>query len=79
MSGGLAIEALRRYAPLVAHVQIADVPGRHQPGTGEQPIETFLDELDRIGYDGYVGLEYRPLGTTEESLAWLEARRQPAV
>jgi hydroxypyruvate isomerase len=79
MSGGLAIEALRRYAPLVAHVQIADVPGRHQPGTGEQPIEAFLDELDRIGYDGYVGLEYRPLGTTEESLAWLEARRQPAV
>jgi hydroxypyruvate isomerase len=79
MSGGDAIEALRRYAPLVAHVQIADVPGRHQPGTGTQPIEAFLDELDRIGYDGYVGLEYRPLGTTEESLSWLDARRRSAV
>jgi len=79
MSGGNAIEELRRYAPMVRHVQIADVPGRHQPGTGEQPIEAFLDELDRIGYDGFVGLEYRPQGTTEESLSWLEARRQPAV
>jgi hydroxypyruvate isomerase len=79
MSGGDAIATLRRYQPLVAHVQIADVPGRHQPGTGEQPIDAFLDELDRVGYAGYVGLEYRPLGTTEESLAWLETRRQPAV
>jgi hydroxypyruvate isomerase len=79
MSGGNAIEELRRYAPFIKHVQIADVPGRHQPGTGEQPIEAFLDELDRIGYAGYVGLEYRPLGTTEESLTWLEARRRSAV
>jgi hydroxypyruvate isomerase len=79
MSGGNAIEELRRYAPLVRHVQIADVPGRHQPGTGEQPIEAFLDELDRMGYDGFVGLEYRPEGTTEDSLSWLEARRRSAV
>jgi hydroxypyruvate isomerase len=79
MSGGAAIEALRRYAPLVRHVQIADVPGRHQPGTGEQPIEAFLDELDTMGYEGFVGLEYRPQGTTEESLSWLEARRRSAV
>jgi hydroxypyruvate isomerase len=79
MSGGSAIAELRRYAPLIRHVQIADVPGRHQPGTGEQPIEAFLDELDRMGYDGYVGLEYRPQGTTEESLSWLEARHRSAV
>lgn len=79
MSGGNAIEALSKYAPLIRHVQIADVPGRHQPGTGQQPIEAFLDELDRMGYDGFVGLEYRPQGTTEESLAWLEARRRSAV
>lgn len=79
LSGGNAIEALRRYAPLIRHVQIADVPGRHQPGTGQQPIDAFLDELDRTGYHGYVGLEYRPQGTTEESLSWLEARPQPAV
>jgi hydroxypyruvate isomerase len=79
MSGGVAIDALRRYAPLIRHVQIADVPGRHQPGTGQQPIEAFLDELDTMGYDGFVGLEYRPQGTTEESLSWLEARRRSAV
>jgi hydroxypyruvate isomerase len=79
MSGGNAIEEVRRYAPLIRHVQIADVPGRHQPGTGDQPIEAFLDELDRMGYQGFVGLEYRPQGTTEESLSWLEARRRSAV
>jgi hydroxypyruvate isomerase len=62
---------LRRYFPLVAHVQIADVPGRHQPGTGQQPIAAFLSDLDELGYTGSVGLEYRPLGTTDESLAWL--------
>ena len=62
---------LRRYFPLVAHVQIADVPGRHQPGTGQQPIAAFLSDLDALGYTGSVGLEYRPLGTTDESLAWL--------
>jgi hydroxypyruvate isomerase len=79
MSGGDALDALRRYETLVKHVQIADVPGRHQPGTGTQPIGAFLGELDRIGYAGYVGLEYRPLGTTEESLAWLGAKPQPAT
>jgi hydroxypyruvate isomerase len=72
MSGGDAIDALLRHEKLIAHVQIADVPGRHQPGTGKQPINEFLAELDRIGYAGYVGLEYRPLGTTDESLAWLD-------
>src|ERR1700737_4992058 len=66
LAGGDAIEALRRYLPLIAHVQIADVPGRHEPGTGEQPIDAFLDELDRVGYAGYVALENRPLGSTEE-------------
>jgi hydroxypyruvate isomerase len=79
MSGGVAVDALRQYAPLIRHVQIADVPGRHQPGTGEQPIDAFLDQLDRMGYDGYVGLEYRPRGSTEESLSWLDARRRSAV
>jgi hydroxypyruvate isomerase len=62
---------LRRYFALIAHVQIADVPGRHQPGTGQQPIAAFLSDLDELGYTGSVGLEYRPLGTTDESLAWL--------
>jgi hydroxypyruvate isomerase len=77
MAGDDPIAALQRYDGLVAHVQIADVPGRHEPGTGTAPIGAFLAELDRVGYAGVVGLEYRPLGGTHESLSWLprEARR----
>lgn len=77
MAGDDPIAALRRHDGLVAHVQIADVPGRHEPGTGTQPIGAFLDELDRLGYEGVVGLEYRPLAGTGDSLAWLprDARR----
>ena len=70
-AGADARAALRRYAPLVAHVQIADVPGRNQPGTGTQPIGEFLRDLDESGYHGSVGLEYRPRGTMEDALAWL--------
>jgi hydroxypyruvate isomerase len=71
MAGQDALDCLRRYFSLIAHVQIADVPGRHEPGTGSQPISTFLHELDALGYDGFVGLEYRPLADTASSLAWI--------
>ena len=71
MAGDDPVAALHRYRDLVAHVQIADVPGRHEPGTGAQPIRAFLAELDAMAYDGVVGLEYRPLGTTDEGLGWL--------
>lgn len=71
MMGGDARELMRRYRDLVEHVQIADVPGRHEPGTGQQPIREFLDDLDALGYAGAVGLEYRPSGATEAALAWL--------
>jgi hydroxypyruvate isomerase len=71
MAGEDARECLRAYLPLVAHVQIADVPGRHEPGTGSQPIGEFLRDLDRVGYEGFVGLEYRPLVDTASSLEWM--------
>jgi len=71
MMGGDARAALRDYLELVEHVQIADVPGRHQPGTGQQPIREFLSDLDRLGYAGSVGLEYRPDGPTAAALEWL--------
>jgi hydroxypyruvate isomerase len=74
MAGDDAIASLHAYLPLIAHVQIADVPGRHEPGTGSQPIEALLDELDRVGYTGFVGLEYRPLTDTATSLEWLKNR-----
>ena len=60
---------LRRHRDLVAHVQIADVPGRHEPGTGAQPIAELLRDLDALGYAGSVGLEYRPLAG--DGLGWL--------
>jgi hydroxypyruvate isomerase len=60
------------YWPLIGHVQIADVPGRGEPGTGEINYRFLLDHLDQRGYDGYVGLEYRPSGgSPEESFGWL--------
>jgi hydroxypyruvate isomerase len=71
MMGGDPVDAIRRYKDIVEHVQIADVPGRHEPGTGHQPIPAFLKELDELGYAGAVGLEYRPRTMTDEALAWL--------
>jgi hydroxypyruvate isomerase len=76
MMGDDPREVLRRRFPLVEHVQIADVPGRHQPGTGKQPISQFLADLDALGYGGSIGLEYKPLGSTDESLAWLPRDRR---
>lgn len=69
------IEEFRSMSSLVAHVQIADTPGRHEPGTGEAPVHAFLEELDVGGYVGYVGLEYIPSGDTLDSLTWLDAFR----
>ncbi len=71
MMGGDPLDAFRRYRALVEHVQIADVPGRHEPGTGQQPIREFLAALDEGGYTGAVGLEYRPSASTDAALAWL--------
>jgi hydroxypyruvate isomerase len=71
MMGGNPLDAFKRYGKLVEHVQIADVPGRHEPGTGQQPIREFLAALDTAGYAGAVGLEYRPSAGTDAALAWL--------
>ena len=68
--------ALSLYADRIGHVQIADSPGRHEPGTGSLDIPHHLAELDAAGYTGYVGLEYIPSGASADSLGWLprEAR-----
>jgi len=56
----------------VAHIQIADSPHRGEPGTGEIRFAHLFREIEALGYDGYIGLEYRPTGAdTESSLAWL--------
>ena len=70
MSGNLAATIAARIAS-IGHVQIADSPDRHEPGTGEINFPFVLQALDTAGYDGWVSLEYRPRDTTESSLAWL--------
>ena len=72
MEGDL-IRTMECLLPWIAHVQIADNPGRHQPGTGEINFPLVFDALDRMGYKGWVSAEYRPLGTTGASLGWLDA------
>ena len=70
MEGNL-VANLREHIGVIGHVQIADSPGRGQPGTGEIHYPYVLAELENLGYSGYVGLEYKPVGTTEESFAWI--------
>ena len=63
--------AIAAYAGRVGHVQIADHPGRHEPGTGDLDIPGYLDKLAAGGYAGHVGLEYKPSVDTTASLDWL--------
>jgi hydroxypyruvate isomerase len=64
---------LVRYLPRIAHIQIADNPGRHEPGTGEINYAWLFRHLDAIGYQGWVGCEYKPATTTEAGLGWMAA------
>ena len=61
MAGEDPIESIRRAGPRIGHVQLADMPGRHEPGTGELPFGAILDALDDAGYRGAIGLEFNPL------------------
>jgi hydroxypyruvate isomerase len=72
MEGDLA-KTLESMRPLIGHVQFADVPDRHEPGTGEINFEFLFAWLDRIGYTGWVGAEYVPSKPTTETFTW--ARR----
>lgn len=72
MEGELAATIEARL-PLIRHFQIADNPGRGEPGTGEINYRFLFALLDRIGYDGWIGCEYKPRGTTGAGLGWLAA------
>ncbi|MEO3433658.1 hydroxypyruvate isomerase [Inquilinus sp. CAU 1745] len=71
------VRTMEAHLPRIGHVQIADHPGRHEPGTGEIDFRQLFERLDRLGYRGWVGCEYNPAGVTEDGLGWLEieARR----
>jgi hydroxypyruvate isomerase len=71
MEGDLAPTLERRIAR-IGHVQIADPPARNEPGTGEVNFRFLLRHLDRIGYRGWIGCEYRPRAGTEAGLSWME-------
>lgn len=69
MEGDLA-RSIQRLLPWIGHIQIADNPGRHEPGTGEINFAWLLDQIDALGYDGFVGCEYLPAGDTLAGLGW---------
>ncbi len=69
VEGDLA-RTIERLLPKIGHMQLADVPDRHEPGTGEINFPWLLAEIDRIGYAGWIGCEYNPLGETTAGLKW---------
>ncbi len=75
MEGELAA-TLERQLPRIAHIQIADNPGRHEPGTGEIDHRFLFAHIDRIGYAGWVGCEYKPATTTQAGLGWRQQLAQ---
>jgi hydroxypyruvate isomerase len=71
MTEGNLINTLTACFQRLGHIQIADVPGRHQPGTGEINFPAVFAALEKLGYDGFIGLEYKPLPETDDSLGWM--------
>ena len=72
VEGDIAMK-LRRYLPHVGHIQIAGVPERNEPDTGEVNYPYLFRLLDELGYQGWVGCEYRPAGNTIDGLAWMKS------
>ncbi len=75
MMGEKLEENIRRYLPHVGHMQIANVPGRHEPDLGEINYAKIFDLIDELKYQGWIGCEYKPKTTTLEGLGWFEKYR----
>ncbi len=71
MEGDL-IPTIQRILPMIKHMQLADTPGRHEPGTGEINYGNLFNAIDETGYDGWIGCEYRPKENTEDGLSWIK-------
>lgn len=67
---------MTKYLPRIGHIQLADNPGRNEPGTGEIHYAFLFKHLDRIGYTGWIGCEYKPATTTEAGLGWRQQLAQ---
>ena len=74
MEGDL-VRRIEKHRDVIGHVQVAGVPERHEPDVGEVNYPYLFDLLDSLGYDGWVGCEYRPRGRTEDGLGWFERYR----
>jgi len=72
MEGELS-NTIQANLPLIKHMQIADTPGRHEPGSGEINYRHLFAFIDQIGYDGWLGCEYHPAAATEAGLGWRQA------
>ncbi|WP_250527702.1 TIM barrel protein [Caballeronia sp. GAWG2-1] len=78
MSGMDVLDAFAMHRRDVAHIQVADVPGRNEPGTGDMSWPTIARAIADSGYSGWIGCEYRPRGTTAAGLDWRQAFTQAA-
>jgi hydroxypyruvate isomerase len=74
MDGDL-LATYRQLKQRITHIQLADNPGRNEPGTGEINYSFLFEALDREGYDGWIGCEYRPRTNTSEGLGWFAPYR----
>jgi hydroxypyruvate isomerase len=72
MEPGTLADTMRLLLPAIGHMQFADAPGRHEPGSGEIDFRTLFAHADAIGYEGWLSAEYRPSGRTEDSLVWMD-------
>ena len=72
---GELIATLQKQLARIGHIQLADNPGRNEPGTGEIAYDRVFAALDRMGYAGWIGCEYKPATSTEAGLAWLTQAR----
>jgi hydroxypyruvate isomerase len=70
--GGDLIHRLEQYLPVIGHLQCGAVPSRHEPDEGEISYRAVFEAVDRLGYRGWIGAEYRPRGRTEEGLGWAQ-------
>ena len=71
MNEGNLLRTLTEHFNYIGHIQIADAPERHEPGTGEINYDAIFAKLISLNYQGFIGLEYKPLSSSLESLAWL--------
>ena len=70
--GGDLLYRLERYLPVIGHLQCGAVPSRHEPDEGEVNYRAVFEAVDRLGYTGWIGAEYRPRGRTEDGLGWAQ-------